>query len=190
MATERQLQFRVGVLVIVATSICVGLAVRFGDTQSLFKKHYPITIHLENGAGLYPSAPVTLSGLTIGSVRRVELNQTRGGVNVQVELQEAIRLPVDSRAIISRSLMGESSVDFIRGKDAELLKPGGHISGIAAADPMVMIQRLEARTLETLNAFLGNRSGMGQRGEEYQSAAGYRAWSSGPGCRTRGGIVA
>ncbi|WP_010587585.1 MlaD family protein [Schlesneria paludicola] len=153
MATERQLQFRVGALVIVATSICVGLAIRFGDTQSLWKRHYPLTIHLENGAGLYPSAPVTLSGLTIGSVRRVELNQTRGGVNVQVEVQESIRLPIDSRAIISRSLMGESTVDFIRGTDPDLLKPGGHLVGIAAADPLVMVQRLEARTLETLSAF-------------------------------------
>lgn len=153
MATERQLQFRVGALVIVATSICVGLAVRFGDTQSLWKRHYPLVIHLENGAGLYPSAPVTLSGLTIGAVRRVELNQTRGGVNVQVEVQESIRLPVDSRAIISRSLMGESSVEFVRGGDSELLKPGGHVTGVAAVDPLVMVQRLEARTLETLGAF-------------------------------------
>ena len=61
MATERQLQFRVGSLVIVATTVCVGLVIRFGDMQHLWKKGYAVTIHLDNGAGLYPTAPVTLS---------------------------------------------------------------------------------------------------------------------------------
>lgn len=153
MATERQLQFRVGLLVIIATSVCVALVVRFGDSQQFLKKRYPLTIHLQNGAGLYPTAPVTLSGLGVGSVRQVELNQTRGGVNVIVDIREGIRLPIDSRAVVTRSLMGESSVELIRGENEELVEPGGRIAGVAAMDPLVMIQNLERRTLETLTAF-------------------------------------
>lgn len=157
MATERQLQFRVGALVIVAAAVGAGLVVRFGDTQQIWKKRYPLTIQLENGAGLYPSAPVTLSGIVIGSVRQVELNHARGGVNLIVEIREDIQLPSDSRAIVARSLMGESAIEFIRGQEDDTLKPGGRVIGIAAADPLVMIQRLESRTLETLSAF-GNTS--------------------------------
>ena len=152
MATERQLQFRVGLLVIVAVSVCVGLVIRFGDMRYVWSKRYALTIQLENGAGLYPTASVLLSGLSIGSVKQIELNP-RGGVNVIVEVQEEIRLPIDSRAVVSRSLLGETAVEFIRGTDEEFLKPGSRIKGVAAADPLVMIQRLEARTLETLNAF-------------------------------------
>ena len=81
MATERQLQFRVGMLVIVAAAVCAGLVIRFGDVRYVWKKRYPLTIQLENGAGLYPTAPVLLSGLVIGSVREIGLNQA-GGVNV------------------------------------------------------------------------------------------------------------
>ncbi len=164
MATERQLQFRVGVLVIVAASVCAGLVVRFGDTQHLWKKGYPLTVHLENGAGLYPNAPVTLSGLAIGAVRQIELNQTRGGVNIQIEIQEGIRLPIDSRVVVTRSLMGESAVEFVRGVESDMLKPGGRVAGVAAADPLVMIQRLEARTHETLSAFA-------ETGQEWRQVA-------------------
>lgn len=153
MLTERQLQFRVGLLVIVAASVCVGLVIRFGDTHQLLTTRYPLIIELENGAGLYATAPVTLSGITIGTVRQVDLNQTHGGVDVQIEIREEVRLPVDSRAVITRSLMGESGVEFIRGRDDDVLKPGDRVAGLAAADPLVMIQRLEARTLETLSAF-------------------------------------
>ena len=108
--------------------------------------------------------PVTLSGIIIGSVRQVELNYTRGGVNLVVEISEDVRLPIDSRAVVARSLMGETAIEFIRGKDDETLKPGGSVTGIAAADPLVMIQRLEARTLETLGAF-------GSTSEEWKQVA-------------------
>ena len=153
MATERQLQFRVGLLVIVSVAVCAGLVIRFGDMRYVWDKRYPLTIQLDNGAGLYPTASVLLSGLAVGSVKQIELNHQGGGVNVTVEIQEGIRLPVDSRAIVSRSLLGETAVEFIRGTDAETLKPGSRIRGAATVDPLVMIQRLEARTLETLNAF-------------------------------------
>lgn len=152
MATERQLQFRVGLLVIVAVSVCVGLVIRFGDMRYVWNKRYALTIQVDHGAGLYPTASVLLSGLSVGSVKQIELNP-QGGVNVVVEVQENIQLPVDSRAVIVRSLLGETAVEFIRGESSEILQAGSQIRGTAAADPLVMIQRLEARTVETLNAF-------------------------------------
>ena len=155
MATERQLQFRVGLLVIVAATVCIALVVRFGDTQNMWKKRYPLVVQFENGSGLYPSAAVTLSGLSIGSIRNIQLNRSQGGVNVQVEINDDIRLPIDSRVVVTRSLMGEAAIEFIRGVESVELKPGSRVSGIAAADPLVMVQRLEAKTLETLNAFAG-----------------------------------
>jgi phospholipid/cholesterol/gamma-HCH transport system substrate-binding protein len=164
MATERQLHFRVGLLVIVATSVCIALVIRFGDVRYVWSKRYPLTIQLENGAGLYPTASVLLSGLAVGTVTQIELNHRDGGVNVLVEVQEGIPLPLDSQAVVSRSLLGETSIEFIRGTSTEVLKPGSRIRGTAAADPLVMIQRLEARTLETLNAF-------GETGQEWRAVA-------------------
>ena len=164
MATERQLQFRVGSLVILATSVCIALVIRFGDTQQLLKKRYPLTIHLENSAGLYPAAPVMLSGLAIGSVRQIELDLNHGGVNVQIEVQEKIRLPIDSRVVVTKSLMGEAAVEFVRGKDTDYLEPGSEVLGMAGSDPLAMLQRLETRTLDTLTAFAAT-------GQEWQLVA-------------------
>ncbi len=152
MATERQLQFRVGLLVLVATSVCAGLIFRFGDVRYVWTKRYAVTIELDNGAGLYPSAPVQLSGLVIGSVRTVGLNPV-GGVNVIIDIEEGIRLPIDSRALVSRSLLGETAVEFMRGRKSDFLAPGGRVRGVSAPDPLVMLQRLESRTLDALSEF-------------------------------------
>ena len=53
MATERQIQFRVGMLVIISVAACVGLAIQFGDMKQLLKKGYPLTVQLDNSAGLW-----------------------------------------------------------------------------------------------------------------------------------------
>lgn len=164
MATERQLQFRVGMLVIMAASVCIALVVRFGDAQHFLKKRYPLTIHLENSSGLYHAAPVMLSGLAIGAVGDIELDLRRGGVNVQIEVQEKIRLPIDSRVVVMKSLMGEAAVEIVRGQEKSWLEPGSEIEGIAGADPLVMLQRLEVRTLDTLSAFAAT-------GNEWQQVA-------------------
>jgi len=153
MATERQLQFRVGMLVIVAITVCVGLVITFGDLRHVWQKGYTLTVQLESGAGIYPTAPVLLHGLTIGSVKQVELNKQGRGVNVIVDVREGIEFPTDSRAVVTRSLLGESAVEFIRGTDSEILKPGSRLQGQASVDPLVMVQRLEARTHDSLSAF-------------------------------------
>ena len=153
MATERQLQFRVGLFVIVATTVCVALVIRFGDVTGMLKKRYPLIVHFENAGGLYPSAPVTLSGLSVGSIQQVRLDREHGGVNVKIEINDDIRLPTDSRVIVTRSLMGESSLELIRGVENTDLSAGDSLSGVPAADPLVMIQRLEAKTIDTLAAF-------------------------------------
>jgi phospholipid/cholesterol/gamma-HCH transport system substrate-binding protein len=72
-----------------------------------------------------------------------------------VEIDRDIQLPADSRAIVTRSLLGEAAIEFIAGTNSNMIEAGGDITGAAAADPLVMVQRLEARTTESLNAFAG-----------------------------------
>ena len=84
MATERQLQFRVGLLVLVSLGIGGWLVVQFGDLKQFMHKRYPLAIHFDSGSGLYPTAPVTLSGITVGTVRTILLDEKRGGVVAMV----------------------------------------------------------------------------------------------------------
>ncbi len=152
MATERQLQFRVGLLVLVSLGIGGWLVVQFGDLKQYMTKRYPLAIHFESGSGLYPTAPVTLTGLTVGSVRAVQLDAKHGGVIALVDVREEIRIPVDSKAIIIRSILGETVVEITPGREREVLKPGGRFDGQLAVDPLEMVQRMEGRAVEVLTA--------------------------------------
>ena len=164
MATERQLQFRVGLLVLVSLGIGGWLVVQFGDLKQYMNKRYPLAIHFESGSGLYPTAPVTLTGLTVGTVRAVQLDAKHGGVIALVDVREEIRIPIDSKAIIIRSILGETVVEITPGREREILKPGGRFDGQLAVDPLEMVQRMEGRAVEVLTA-------LGETTREWQLVA-------------------
>lgn len=150
MATERQLQFRVGLLVLVSLGIGGWLVVQFGDLKQFMQQRYVLAIHFDSGSGLYPTAPVTLTGLTVGTVRAVQLDEKRGGVVATIDVREEIHLPVDSTAIIIRSILGETVVEITPGRAREVLKPGERFEGQLAVDPLEMVQRMEGRAVEVL----------------------------------------
>lgn len=150
MATERQLQFRIGLLVMVAMAIGGWLVYEFGDLRQFAQKRYALAIHFESAAGLYPTAPVTFSGLTVGSVRLIQLDEKRGGVLVSVNVREGVAIPVDSRAVIVRSILGETAVEITAGRAREIVKAGSRLDGQLAVDPLEMVQRMEGRAVEVL----------------------------------------
>ena len=164
MATERQLQFRVGLLVLVSLGIGGWLVVQFGDLKQFMHKRYPLAIHFDSGSGLYPTAPVTLSGITIGTVRVIQLDEKRGGVVATVDVREEVRIPIDSRALVIRSILGDTAVDITPGREREVLKSGGKFDGQLAVDPLEMVQRMEGRAVEVLTA-------LGETTREWQLVA-------------------
>ena len=164
MATERQLQFRVGLLVLVSLGIGGWLVVQFGDLKQFMHKRYPLAIHFDSGSGLYPTAPVTVSGITVGTVRVIQLDEKRGGVVAMVDVREEVRIPIDSQALVIRSILGDTAIDITPGREREVLKPGGKFDGQMAVDPLEMVQRMEGRAVEVLTA-------LGETTREWQLVA-------------------
>lgn len=152
MATERQLQFRVGMLVLVAAAIGGWLVFQFGDLKQYIQKRYAMMLYFESGSGLYPTAAVTLSGLAVGSVRSISLDPKLGGVVALVDIRHDARIPLDSKALIVRSILGETVIEITPGTQREFFKPGQRFDGQNAVDPLEMVQRMEGRAMEVLGA--------------------------------------
>lgn len=152
MATERQLQFRIGMLVMIALGIGGWLVYEFGDLKQFTQKRYQLALHFDSASGLYPTAPVTFSGLTVGTVKQIQLDDRRGGVLVTVMVREGVAIPADSRAVIVRSILGETAIDITAGRTNDYLKSGGKMDGQLAVDPLEMVQRMEGRAVEVLEA--------------------------------------
>lgn len=94
---------------------------------------YQIKVLFDDVTGLEKSDFVSVSGLRIGRVERLELNGLR--VVATLELEPGIKLPEDSQARIkSIGMVGEKFVDIVPGIADTYLKNGDVINGINTGD--------------------------------------------------------
>ncbi|MBI3465148.1 MAG: MCE family protein [Planctomycetes bacterium] len=150
---ERTLQFRVGVFVLFAAIVAALLIVRFGEMPILRSPIYTLSIRFPNAPGVETDVPVRISGIRIGRVRDVRLDDGPGkppGVTVIVEIEQRYALRSDSQPVIARTLLGDASIEFVPGKADTFLQPNAELEGSLALDPLAIVQDLGGQISQTL----------------------------------------
>ncbi|MGD0832782.1 MAG: MlaD family protein, partial [Terracidiphilus sp.] len=131
-------QLRVGALVMAGMAVLVGLILLMsGSTGGLFETKLALRSYFENAAGLKDGAPVTLEGVTIGSVVHVRVVPDRNPTPVEVTMLVGHKylhlLHTDSTTSIAQAgVLGDSYLDITStrasgpppGNDAELKASG------------------------------------------------------------------
>src|SRR3989442_572670 len=112
------LELKVGVFVVAALGILMGLVFKAGDFY--VKPGYTIRILFNSVNGVDKDSPVRLAGVTVGEVRGVHVVRSPEG-QTQVELvariNQGVLIEEDSDARVSSlGLLGEKYVDIVPGK--------------------------------------------------------------------------
>ena len=118
---QRALRLKVGFFVLVTFIILVIFIFIFGGDKVLFKRTYNLNTSFSNTAGLSKGAAVRLSGVRIGSVKKVEFPKDPeiNLIKVIMEVSEEgmRRVSPDSVATIqTEGLLGDKYIEIIRGK--------------------------------------------------------------------------
>ena len=111
---EQAMKFRFGIFVL-ATLILLGVLVMlFGGVPRYFTPAETYTIILDNALGVTPGTPVRRSGVKIGEVRAVELDNETGKVTVPILVQHGFTIRKSDRPTVVRGLLGgDVSIDFL-----------------------------------------------------------------------------
>ena len=150
---ERVMQFRIGMFVIVAGLVLAMLILWFGESPSILRDHVFLTVHYREAPGVAEGTPVRKSGIRIGEVTTIGFDDRAGqpdGVLVTLSIDRKYKLKVGSVARLSRSLIGDVTIDMLPGVGPALIAtsdtPHGApvLEGAVAADPS---KALEAVTL-------------------------------------------
>jgi phospholipid/cholesterol/gamma-HCH transport system substrate-binding protein len=147
------MQFRIGMFVIVAGLVLAMLIFWFGESPSIFRDHVFLTVHYREAPGVAEGTPVRKSGIRIGEVASIAFDDRPDqpdGVLVTLSLDRKYKLRAGSVPRLSRSLIGDVTIDMLPGTGSGLIAtsdlPGRSpvIEGAVAADPS---KALEAATL-------------------------------------------
>lgn len=151
---ERKLHFWVGVFCLSSLAVIAVMVFQFGKLGQYFRPRYALSVHFDEAPGLFARSPVMLNGITIGSVREVVLDETRGGVLVLVDIEEKYKIRSDAEVYLRKSILGDSSLEFSPGASNQPLPPGSLLTGEPPSDPLEIVgdlQREVNRTLKTFN---------------------------------------
>src|SRR5213594_1768666 len=148
---EIALKFRVGVFVLVALAVFLGLVYALGARARLFEARYTIHADFTEVGGLVEGATVRLAGVQIGRVTGVHLPGEPGG-KVRVDLTIARRYSDQIRKnsiarIETQGLLGDKIVEITVGQaTAPPVAPG---EVLAARDPADFGRVIAAALRET-----------------------------------------
>ncbi len=116
-----------GGVVLIVAAMFVGIAFQSGTVTT--PSGYQVIAKFDDASGLGPGSEVRMSGVKIGTVHSLILEQDSYFAVVTMNIGKSIKLPRDTSArIIADGLLGSNFVALEPGGDEEMLEPGGEIT--------------------------------------------------------------
>ena len=129
-------RFRLGIFVLSALILLAVLIMLFGGWARFFQQYVHYAITFDNAAGVAPGTPVRRSGVRIGEVESVQLDNQTGLVHVGIKVAaEYVVRKNDGPTIAHGLLGGDTSIDFepvaVNGQaqDSTPVPPGSTLKG-------------------------------------------------------------
>jgi phospholipid/cholesterol/gamma-HCH transport system substrate-binding protein len=141
---ERVMQFRIGMFVIVAGLVLTMLIVWFGESPSLLRDQVYVKVRYAEAPGVLEGVAVRKSGIRVGEVIAIAFDDRPNqpdGVLVTIALERKFPIREGSVPRLTRSLIGDVTIDLLPGTSAEFLKSSHSIAaapvieGELATDP-------------------------------------------------------
>lgn len=126
----------IGICVILALCF-LFLGIDYLKGINIFKPSNYYLVSYTNVKGLAVSAPVNINGFKVGQVRSIQYEYDNPGhVLVELSLDKALKVPVDSKAIIESDMLGTASVTLKMAAGNDYHEVGDHLIGETAAGMM------------------------------------------------------
>jgi phospholipid/cholesterol/gamma-HCH transport system substrate-binding protein len=137
----KDIRFRVGLFVLGSLILLAFLITAFSGFPTVFKQYHRYTIVFPEAPGVSSGTPVRRSGVRIGEVDSVRLDEETGQVRVVISVdRHHILRRSDQAALVHGLLGGDTNIDFIPAKpdgkppDNTPIPPGEEVQGSARSD--------------------------------------------------------
>lgn len=122
MNKQRYIDMSVGVFMLIGLAALIIMAFKVSSiTDFITDKSFQVTADFTDIGGLKVRAPVTIAGVRVGEVRRIELQPGELNAKVTMEIQTNKKIPYsDSSArILTEGLLGSNYISIVPGFEDE-----------------------------------------------------------------------
>lgn len=206
--SDKRYTTRVGLFVLLGLIVAGALMLNFSRGVGLFQPKYELNMRVRTVAGMRPRAAVLLSGIQIGNVKGVELDEKNKGALVRLSILKRFTLAKDARFVIQQQgVLGDQFVVIYPGStEGPFLKDGDEVEGtepfelhevaksttdllkrfdqlgatVAEAIDRVNKQVLDAHTLSNLSRTIANFESVSEKTDALIDNAAVIVTNSGP----------
>ena len=141
MSNSKSLRFRLGLFVILALVLFASLIVMFGALPTFFKRSTKYTVRFLDAPGLTVGSPVRRSGVRVGEVRELTLDEDRGIVIAKLAIDAPYTIRRSEVPTLVIGILGsDASIDLVpkaqddkEPPDRTVAEPGTEFVGVRAA---------------------------------------------------------
>ena len=164
---ERAMRFRVGLFVLAAMALLAIFIFLFGGLPNLFRAYNKYTVVLPDAGGVAAGTPVRRSGVRVGEVKRLALDDDSGKVRVEILVDGNHPPRQGDEAVLVRGLLGgDTSIDFVpppaggQPADRKPVPPGTEFAGRGEAGVGSFLQRTTALVPPAQETLVGARKAL------------------------------
>jgi ABC-type transporter Mla subunit MlaD len=158
---EQAQKFRIGVFVLAALLLLAVLITLFGSFPRVLTRANEYTVRFTEAPGIGPGTPVRRSGVRVGEVKSVDLDDETGNVLVRILIEKRYTIRRNEVPTIVQGIFGgDTFVDFVpRREDGEPpdrspVEPGAEVTGTRQATVSTLLNQASEvvpTTQEALN---------------------------------------
>ena len=118
----------VGIFIVIGLLLIGYMTVNLGHVSFLSDNVYPLSARFSSVTGLRAGSLVYISGIEVGRVEKLTIDQESQRASVEIRIRNDIRIYDDAIASIKpEGLIGDMYISIDPGGAGTLLKPGGTI---------------------------------------------------------------
>lgn len=146
-----QKEFIIGISVIAAIAVLI-IGIEYLKGINIFSPANFYYVYYDEVNGLEKSAPVTIDGFKVGQVREVTFDYDNPGkIKVLLAVDKKLKIPEDSYAELSSTLMSGAYVTIKMGQSKKFLEVGSDLQSKESHD---LMQSLSSDIMPAVNSIL------------------------------------
>lgn len=157
MMFEKLSKLKVGLTVLTGIAILVFFVAVVGTESNLFTKTYTLKFFVTDMEGLADGSMVTLGGLKIGKVKKMEFSQINGvnGITISISMSKEYQKMITEKSYASIKgigMLGDKYVDITMGNPTEIVLEDGQFINVAPSFSLEKgVKNLEDKVTTTLS---------------------------------------
>jgi phospholipid/cholesterol/gamma-HCH transport system substrate-binding protein len=147
--TDRQRKLSLGIFAVLALILLATLIVSFSSVPELFRRTNSYTVTFKDAPNVRPGTPVRLSGIRVGEVKDISLDDAKGEAQVHIEIEKKYTVRQNEEPKLIIPVIGNDvSIDFKPKKivppelpDTDPIPPGSVLQGTVEPTVNTLITR-------------------------------------------------